>query len=114
MQSLATAAARGARLTSSGPTATSIPPSNSTTVAVASHGRKMHVTEYGITGLAFEPTTVWLDDDQHFFGSPSKWFAFLREGWEDTNDQLYALDRKAQDARNERLASELASHPRHA
>jgi hypothetical protein len=56
---------------------------------------------------------VWLDDDQHFFGFPGKWFAFLREGWEDTNDQLYALDRKAVDARYARLARELARHPSH-
>jgi imidazolonepropionase-like amidohydrolase len=85
-----------------------------TDVAVESHGRKMHVTEFGITGLSYDPQTLWLDDDQHFFAIPGKWFAFLREGWEDTNDQLYALDRKAQDARYERLATELASHPRHA
>ena len=84
-----------------------------TDVTVESHGKKMHVTEYGITGLSFSPQTLWLDDDQHFFATPGKWFAFLREGWEDTNDQLYALDRKAQDARNERLATELALHPRH-
>ena len=76
-----------------------------TDVMVESHGRKMHVTEYGITGLSYDPQTVWLDDDQHFFAIPSKWFAFLREGWEDTNDQLYALDRKAQDARYARLAT---------
>jgi len=84
-----------------------------TDVTVESHGRKMHVTEFAITGLAFEPQTVWLDDDQHFFASPGKWFAFLREGWEDTNDQLYALDRKAIDARYARLARELAQHPSH-
>jgi imidazolonepropionase-like amidohydrolase len=84
-----------------------------TDVTVESHGKTMHVTEYGITGLSFDPQTVWLDDDLHFFASPGKWFAFLREGWEDVNDQLYALDRKAQDARYARLATELASHPRH-
>ena len=84
-----------------------------TDVTVESHGKKMHVTAYGITGLSFDPQTVWLDDDLHFFASPGKWFAFLREGWEDTNDQLYALDRKAQDARYARLATELASHPQH-
>jgi imidazolonepropionase-like amidohydrolase len=84
-----------------------------TDVTVESHGKKMHVTEYGITGLSFEPQTVWLDDDLHFFATPGKWFAFLREGWEDTNDQLYALDRKARDVRNARLATELASHPKH-
>jgi len=82
-------------------------------VTVDDHGQKLHVTEFAITGLAFEPQTVWLDDDQHFFGSPGKWFAILREGWEGTNDRLYALDRKAQDARYARLGRELAQHPSH-
>ena len=84
-----------------------------TDVTVESHGKKMHVTSYGITGLSFDPQTVWLDDELHFFASPGKWFAFLREGWEDTNDQLYALDRKARDERYARLATELATHPKH-
>jgi hypothetical protein len=82
-------------------------------VTVESHGQKMHVTQYGITGLGFEPQTVWVDDEQHFFASPGKWFAFLREGWEDTNDQLYALDRKAIDERYARLGRELARRPDH-
>ncbi len=84
-----------------------------TELTVESHGQKLHVTEFAITGLSFEPQTVWLDDDRHFFGSPGKWFAFLREGWEDTNDQLYALDRKARDERYARLAHELARRPNH-
>jgi hypothetical protein len=84
-----------------------------TEVTVESHGQKMHVTEFVITGLSFEPQTVWLDDDRHFFGIPGKWFAFLREGWEDTNNQLYALDRKSRDERYARLAHELVRHPDH-
>ena len=84
-----------------------------TEVTVESHGQKLHVTEFAITGLSFEPQTVWLDDHQHFFGLPGKWFALLREGWEDTNDQLYALDRKARDERYARLAEELTRHPAH-
>jgi hypothetical protein len=84
-----------------------------TEVTVESHGQKLHLTEFAITGLSFEPQTLWLDDDHHFFGTPGKWFAFLREGWEDTNDQLYALDRKALDERYARLAHELARHPDH-
>jgi hypothetical protein len=84
-----------------------------TDVTVEDHGRKLHVTEFAITGLSFEPQTVWLDDDHHFFASPGKWFAILREGWEGANDQLYALDRAAEDARNARLARELARHPDH-
>jgi hypothetical protein len=82
-----------------------------TDVTVEEHGRKLHLTEFGITGISYEPQTVWLDDDQRFFGSPGKWFAILREGWEGTNDRLYALDRAAEDARNTRLARELAQHP---
>jgi imidazolonepropionase-like amidohydrolase len=85
-----------------------------TDVMVESHGQKMHVTEYGITGLSFDPQTLWLDDEQHFFATPGKWFAFIREGWEDMNDRLYALDRKAQDERMARLAAELATHQKHA
>jgi Amidohydrolase family len=84
-----------------------------TEVTVESQGQKLHVTEFAITGLSFEPQTVWLDDDQHLFGSPGKWFAFLREGWEDKNDQLYALSRNARDERYARLAHELAWHPDH-
>ena len=82
-----------------------------TDVTLENHGQKLHVTEYAITGLSFEPQTVWLDDDLHFFAVPGKWFAILREGWEGTNDQLYALDRTAEDARMARLAKELAQHP---
>ena len=82
-----------------------------TDVTLENHGQKLHVTEYAITGLSFEPQTVWLDDDLHFFAVPGKWFAIMREGWEGTNDQLYALDRSAEDARMARLAKELAQHP---
>jgi len=82
---------------------------------VESQGKKLHVTEYGITGIAFEPQTAWLDDEGHFFASPGKWFAILREGWENTNinDQLYALDRKARDDRWTRIGRELPIHPNH-
>jgi hypothetical protein len=80
-------------------------------VTLEKQGQKLHVTEYGTTGLGFEPQTIWLDDDQRLFGSPGKWFAILREGWESQNERLFALDRAAQDARNARLAKELEQHP---
>lgn len=85
-----------------------------TDVTLEDHGQKMHVTDYAITGLAFEPQTIWLDDEQHFFASPGNWFAFLREGWEKTNDQLYAIDVKMRDERYARLARDMAKHPSHA
>lgn len=82
-------------------------------VTLEDQGQKMHVTEFGITGLSFEPQTLWLDDDGRFFAIPGKWFAFLREGWEKTNDQLFALGQKIGDERYGRLARDLARHPAH-
>jgi hypothetical protein len=78
------------------------------------HGQKLHVTEFAITGLSFEPQTVWLDDQYRLFGTPGTWFAILREGWESKNQQLYELQRKAEEARYERLSKELGEHPKHA
>jgi hypothetical protein len=84
-----------------------------TDITLEDHGQKMHVTDFAITGLSFEPQTVWLDDEQHLFAIPGSWFAFLREGWEKTNDQLYAIDVKQRDGRYARLAKDLAKHPAH-
>ena len=84
-----------------------------TDVTLEDHGQKIHVTDYAIAGLSYEPQTVWLDDEHHFFGIPGPWFAFLREGWEKTNDQLYAIDVKQVDARYAHLAKDLARHPAH-
>ncbi|MGA3211929.1 MAG: amidohydrolase family protein [Terriglobales bacterium] len=84
-----------------------------TDVTIEDHGQKLHLFQFAVTGLSFEPQIIWLDDDQHLFGFPGKWSAILREGWEGINDRLYALDRAAEDARNARLARELAQHPDH-
>src|ERR1022692_4297947 len=51
-----------------------------------------------------------------FSGIPANGSPVLREGWESANDQLYALERKARDERDERyarLARDLARHPDH-
>src|SRR6266850_1199149 len=84
-----------------------------TDTTLQDHGQKIHVTEFAVTGLSFEPQTIWLDDNQRFFASPGPWFAILREGWEGTNQQLYDLQMKAQGARYGHLAQELARHPSH-
>jgi imidazolonepropionase-like amidohydrolase len=85
-----------------------------TDVTLEDHQQKLHVTEFAVTGLSFDPQTVWLDDQYRLFGTPGKWFAVLREGWESKNQQLYELQKKAEDIRYERLAKELAQHPKHA
>jgi hypothetical protein len=50
-----------------------------TEVTLQDHGQSMHVTEYAITGLAFTPVSVWLDDQYDFFAQPGTWFATLRD-----------------------------------
>jgi len=84
-----------------------------TDTTIQDHGQSMHLTEYAVTGLSFAPQTLWLDDNLQFFGTPGKWFAFLRAGWEGVNDKLYALQKRAEDARYAKLAKELARHSEH-
>jgi len=85
-----------------------------TETTLESGQQKMHVTEFAITGLAFEPITVWLDDQYRLFATPGKWFATLREGWEGKNLELLELQRKGEEQRSDRLAKDLAEHPKHA
>jgi imidazolonepropionase-like amidohydrolase len=77
-------------------------------------GASMHLTEYEITGIWFEPDSVWLDDQLRLFAEPGPWFAILREGWESTNDVLYPLQVKAEEERYHRMSRELTQHPEHA
>lgn len=84
-----------------------------TDTTVEHDGQKLHVTAYAISGLSLDPQVVWLDDDLHLFGFPGTWYSQMREGWESTNDQLYQLQRKAEDARLARLAHDLAKLPGH-
>ncbi|HEX4067888.1 MAG TPA: amidohydrolase family protein [Acidobacteriaceae bacterium] len=81
------------------------------TTVHGSSGQAMHVTEYGLDGLSFEPVTIWMDDDLRMFAEPGPWFALLREGWESTNAELYGLQVKDEQERYLRLAQELTRHP---
>lgn len=81
---------------------------------VTDHGASAHLREIGVTGLDFEPVTLWVDDDGTFFASPGTWFAVLRKGWEGVNEALFALQTKAQDERSARLAVQLSRRPAHA
>jgi len=39
-------------------------------VTLESHGKKLHVSEFAITGLSLAPVTVWLDDEGIFSDIP--------------------------------------------
>jgi imidazolonepropionase-like amidohydrolase len=78
-----------------------------TNLTLEDHGESMHVTEYAITGLAYTPVVVWLDDQLNFFAQPGTWFAILREGWESTNSRLDEASKQSDTDRYKRLAHEL-------
>ena len=78
---------------------------------VDSHGERMHVRAFAITGIDLTPVTVWIDDDGAYFGSPGRWSATMRAGWESVNDTLFAIQLKAEDARYARFAATLARRP---
>jgi len=71
----------------------------------------MHVRAFAITGIDLTPVTVWIDDDGAYFGSPGRWSATMRAGWESVNDTLFAIQLKAEDARYARFAATLARRP---
>ena len=81
---------------------------------IASHGHTAHVREIGISGIGFEPATLWVDDAGEYFGSPGSYFAILRTGWEDVNSTLFARQSEAEDAYYARLATRLSRRPDHA
>src|SRR5437764_535533 len=45
-----------------------------TDATVEYQGKKLHVTEFAVTGLSFEAQTEWLDDERRDWASPRKWF----------------------------------------
>ncbi len=78
---------------------------------VGKPGHTLHVTEYGIIGIGFTPSTAWVDDQSRFFASPSTWMGLIREGYEDANQQLSDIQDNAERERYARLARELSQHP---
>jgi imidazolonepropionase-like amidohydrolase len=69
------------------------------------------VTAYEITGLGFEPETVWLDADGGYFAHVSSWSSFIREGWEDSVPKLLEYQNKRANARTLETARALTRTP---
>jgi hypothetical protein len=68
--------------------------------AVKGKAGSRKVRLYALTGLDLTPNYVWLDEEQRFFAFVSGWMKMVREGFEDTTDQLD----KYQEAEQRRLA----------
>lgn len=80
-------------------------------LTVQAEGKSMHVVRYEIDGLAFEPFSVWLDDDRELFASADPWFSVVRDGWQSVVPKLVDVQRDASVARYALLAKKLAHVP---
>ena len=80
-------------------------------LTVEADGKSMHVVRYEVDGFAFEPFSVWLDDDHEFFATASPWSSVVREGWQGTLPKLNDVQREASVARYATLAKKLAHQP---
>jgi imidazolonepropionase-like amidohydrolase len=81
-------------------------------VTVEAGGKKQNVTLYEISGLAFTPNYLWLDDRQEFFASVSGWSLVVRHGFEASSEPLRESQRQVEEARATELAKKLVSHPK--
>lgn len=67
----------------------------------ASRTVRLHV----MTGLGYEPTAVWLDENGGFFAGIDSWVAIVPEGWEGVSAELL----KVQEARLTAIRAEQAA-----
>jgi imidazolonepropionase-like amidohydrolase len=75
-------------------------------------GRSRTVVQYGMTGLDFAPSPIWLDPDGKFFAVVSGgWLAVVPEGWESAVEALARAQDEFEEQRAEKLAQTLAHRP---
>src|SRR5438270_939871 len=57
-------------------------------LTVSAVGTTQHVPRYGISGLGFTPSPVWLDDRHELFASASSWSSLIADGMDSVIPQL--------------------------
>lgn len=81
------------------------------TVPVEAGGKKSSAMLYEISGLAFSPNYLWLDEQQDFLAVISGWFAIVRHGLEPAVATLREAQRTFETARSAELAKQLTHKP---
>ena len=79
-------------------------------VTVKAAGGNLH--QYLISGLGFQPGTVWLDDDGNTVGTVSSWFSVVPEARAGDVQTMIAKDDETLNARAAHLAKELVHAPK--
>jgi imidazolonepropionase-like amidohydrolase len=71
----------------------------------------LHLDMMVIGGLGFNPSYLWMDDQQRFFASVSEWLSCIRSGQDHLKPQLLERQKEHEDARFAQLAAELTEIP---
>jgi imidazolonepropionase-like amidohydrolase len=66
---------------------------------ITAKGKTRTVGLWSITGLGFQPSYVWLDENGELFASVSGWGSIIREGWESTAEGLLSAQEDREKAR---------------
>jgi hypothetical protein len=69
------------------------------------------ITQYAITGLGFEPSTVWLDADHDFYAIASSWLTVIRAGSESFAKTLVLAEEDETSRRRAAMVSRLRHRP---
>lgn len=80
-------------------------------LTVESNGLKRTATLYEITGLGFEPSHIWLAEQNRFFAITGDWFGVIESGFESTVPTLRAAQREIESQRDAELARTLTHKP---
>jgi cytosine/adenosine deaminase-related metal-dependent hydrolase len=80
-------------------------------VPVEANGKKATAVLYEVSGLAFTPNYIWLDEDQQFLANISGWFSVVRQGLESAVPNLREMQRTFETARSAELAQKLTHKP---
>src|SRR5688572_11377030 len=69
------------------------------------------ITQYAITGLAFEPNSVWLNSDHEFYAIASSWLTVIRAGSESFEETLVRKEEDETSRRRAAMVSQLRHRP---
>lgn len=78
---------------------------------VESHAQRKTVTRYEISGLDFQPISVWLERDGTTFAIPLEEITVVRQGWEDSLRALENVEERSRKVREADMVSRLAHRP---
>ena len=78
---------------------------------VQHNGKSISLTLARTSGTGLSPSYTWYDSSTDFFASVTDWSSLIREGYEDTREQLLARQKQEESRYYATLCASLVEHP---